>query len=436
MRVLVVGGGVAGPAVALATAQLGMEVTLVERREVLDPDEGSWITVAPNGLDALAELGVLERARRVGHPTRTNRMYGATGRHLGDVGLGVPLDDGTVALTMKRSALAALLAEAAVESGAELRLGVSSRGVGHGGPGDDGEGEGGRDDDGVSVQGSAVSAVSAVSVTLADGTTLWGDVLVGADGVRSRIRQELDPAAPAARYVGLTNFGGISAASPLAGELTPEAWHFVFGRRSFFGAHPLATGDVVWFVNVPRAAISHSERAATSDESWLAWLGGLVSEDAGPAAELVSSGRLELAGDNTHDLAHVPTWWTGSTVLVGDAAHAPSPSSGQGAAMALEDAVVLARCLARHERGELPASEGGPFAVYERARRRRVEAVVRAGARSSSAKIPGPVGRVVQESLLRMVFASGLAARSTNAITSHRLGPDAPVTPHQDRRAG
>ena len=360
-------------------------------------------------------------------------MYGATGRHLGDVGLGVPLHDGTVALTMKRSALAALLAEAAVESGAELRLGASCRGASHGGPGDDGAGEDGRNDDGGSVQGSAVSAVS---VTLADGTTLRGGVLVGADGVRSRIRQELDPAAPAARYVGLTNFGGISAASPLAGELTPEAWHFVVGRRSFFGAHPLPTGDVVWFVNVPRAAISRSERATTSDEGWLGWLGGLVSDDAGPAAELVSSGRLELAGDNTHDLAHVPTWWTGSTVLVGDAAHAPSPSSGQGAAMALEDAVVLARCLARHGRGELPASEGGPFAAYEQARRRRVEAVVRAGARSSSAKIPGPVGRVVQESLLRMVFTSGLAARSTKAITAHRLGPGSPVTRHPDRRAG
>ena len=420
MRVLVVGGGVAGPAVALSTAQLGMEVTLVERRPTLDPDEGSWITVAPNGLDALAELGVLERARQVGHPTRTNRMYGATGRHLGDVGLGVPLADGSVALTMKRSALAALLAQAAVEAGAQIRLGVSCQRV---------------SDEGFAGVGD-VEPGPGVSVALADGSSLRADVLVAADGVRSRVRRQLDAAAPAARYVGLTNFGGFSAASPLAGELTPQAWHFVFGRRAFFGAHPLPTGDVVWFVNVPRAEVSRSEREATSDAAWLTWLGELVSWDAGPASRLVSSGRLELAGDNTHDLAHVPTWWRGSTVLVGDAAHAPSPSSGQGAAMALEDAVVLGRCLARHARGGLPASDRGPLAAYEQARRRRVEAVVRAGARSSSAKIPGPVGRVVQESLLRVVFASGLAARSTNAITAHRLGPGSPLTPRPDRRPG
>ncbi len=390
MRVLVVGGGIAGSAVALAVANLGMQATLVERRGAHDPNEGSWITVAPNGLDALAALGVLDRARAIGHPTVTNRMYGATGRHLGDVSLGVPLEDGSVALTMKRSALAALLTQAAAEAGAELRFGTRCDAM---------------SDDGHSV-----------SFTLGDGSTLAGDVLVGADGVRSTVRTRLDAAAPTARYVGLTNFGGITPGSRLAAELTPQAWHFVFGRRCFFGAHPLSTGEVVWFANVPRAEITRAERTATSAERWLAWLGTLASEDAGPAAELLATGRLELAGDNTHDLAHVPTWWRGATVLIGDAAHAPSPSSGQGAAMALEDAVVLSRCLAQDPRRAL--------AAYEQKRRERVEAIVRAGARSSSAKIPGQVGRVVQEAMLRVVFASGLAARSTNAITAHRLAEE------------
>ena len=64
------------------------------------------------------------------------------------------------------------------------------------------------------------------------------------------------------------------------------------------------------------------------------------------------------------------------------------------------------------------------LAAYEQMRRERVEAIVRAGARSSSAKIPGRVGRVVQETLLRAVFASGLAARSTNAFTAHRLAAE------------
>jgi 2-polyprenyl-6-methoxyphenol hydroxylase-like FAD-dependent oxidoreductase len=110
----------------------------------------------------------------------------------------------------------------------------------------------------------------------------------------------------------------------------------------------------------------------------------------------------------------VPTWWRGRTVLVGDAAHAPSPSSGQGAAMALEDGVVLARSVAAH------GVDG--LAVYERARRERVEAIVKAGARSSSAKIPGRLGRVPLETMLSLVFRSGVAARSTDGFTAHRLG--------------
>ena len=124
MRLLVIGGGVAGPAVALAATRLGLDATVLERRPVLDPDEGSWITVAPNGLDALSVLGVLDDARAIGAPSRVNRMYGATGRHLGDVTLGVPLDDGSVALTMKRSALAAVLEDAARRRGADVRFGA------------------------------------------------------------------------------------------------------------------------------------------------------------------------------------------------------------------------------------------------------------------------------------------------------------------------
>ena len=397
MRVVIVGGGVAGPAVALAARRYGLEAVVLERRDEVDPDEGSYVTVGPNGLDALAELGVLDEVRGIGAPSRLNRMFGATGRLLGELSLGVPLADGTVALTMKRSALAALLGDAARAAGAEIRLGSEV----------------------VDVR----ERPDGVGVVLADGATVDGDVVVAADGVRSRLRALVDPAAPPARYVGLTNFGGITRAADARGlGLAPEAWHFVFGHRSFFGAHPLPNGDVVWFVNVPRPEIDRQERAATSDATWLAWLRDLVAADTGPAPALVGAGVLELAGDNTYDLPRVPTWSSGRTVLVGDAVHAPAPSSGQGAAMALEDAVVLAR--------ELAARGVDGFAAYEQARRSRVEKIVANGARSSSSKIPGPVGRRVQETLLRVVFHTVVTEKSTAWITGHRLERDpAPARP-------
>jgi 2-polyprenyl-6-methoxyphenol hydroxylase-like FAD-dependent oxidoreductase len=108
----------------------------------------------------------------------------------------------------------------------------------------------------------------------------------------------------------------------------------------------------------------------------------------GPAAELITVGALELAADNTYDLPRVPAWRRGPMVVVGDAAHAPSPSSGQGASMSLEDAVVLAGSLRR-----APSVAAGS-ATYEARRRTRVERIVRYGARSSSTKTSGPMAAV------------------------------------------
>jgi 2-polyprenyl-6-methoxyphenol hydroxylase-like FAD-dependent oxidoreductase len=400
MKALVVGGGIAGPAAALALAKAGIEPLVLERRPVVDPDAGSWFTVAPNGLDALEAIDALPAVRDQGVPSRANVMYGATGHRLGKVSLGRPLDNGLVALTMKRSSMAARLEREAERRGIVVRRG--------------------------SEVSQVTDAGDQVEATLSDGTVLRADLLVGADGVHSRVRQAIDAQAPAARYVGLTNFGGITRNTPIAGELEPEAWHFIFGSQAFFGAHPTPAGDVVWFVNVPEPEITRERRRDTTEEEWASRLLSLVQDDAGPAAELVRTGRLELAGDNTYDLGHVPTWFSGRMVIIGDAAHAPSPSSGQGASMALEDAVVLAQALRDHaedDHADVPAA----FAAYEKARRERVEKIVAAGARSSSSKIPGPVGRRFQALMLRFAFRYMVTDRSIAWINDHRIRWEDPV---------
>jgi 2-polyprenyl-6-methoxyphenol hydroxylase-like FAD-dependent oxidoreductase len=395
MKAVIVGGGVAGPAVSLALDRVGIESVVLERRPTSDPDAGSYLTLSPNGLDALDIVGALHLAEEAGFRSRANTMYGATGRLLGKISLGHPLANGTTALTMKRSRLAVLLAEEAQRRGVTVK----------------------HDARVVSVRGDAAG----VSTQLEDGTVVEGDVLIGADGVHSLVRRTIDPATPAGRYVGLTNFGGITRSTPIARELAPGAWHFVFGSRAFFGAHPTPGGDVVWFLNVPRPEISRDERASTSDEQWRRRLLDLVSGDAGPAADLVAEGEVELAGDNTYDLPTVPTWSRDGMVVIGDAAHAPAPSSGQGASMALEDGVVLAKALRDGH------DVAGALAAYERERRPRVERIVRAGARSSSSKIPGPVGRKVQEAVLKLVFGHLVTEKSTAWMSGHRIDWEAPL---------
>jgi 2-polyprenyl-6-methoxyphenol hydroxylase-like FAD-dependent oxidoreductase len=304
--------------------------------------------------------------------------------------LGAPLADGTPALTMKRSRLAVALADEAVRRGIRVDFGRRLRSI---------ESDGG-----------------SIRARFEDGSTERGNLLIGADGVHSIVRRTIDPSAPGGRYVGLTNFGGITTAGLVpAVELEPESWQFTFGRRAFFGAHRTPDGDVVWFVNAPRAEIGREERATTSAEAWQRWLAGLFEEDAGPAAALIRAGRLELAADNTYDLGHVPVWHRDRMIVIGDAAHAPAPSSGQGASMAMEDGVLLAMAL--RDQPDIDRA----FAAYETARRERVERIVAQGARSSSSKTPGRFGSLFRDAFMRVAFRYLITERSLAWMYDHRI---------------
>jgi 2-polyprenyl-6-methoxyphenol hydroxylase-like FAD-dependent oxidoreductase len=253
-----------------------------------------------------------------------------------------------------------------------------------------------------------------------DGGRASGDLLVGADGVHSATRRLLDPAAPGGRYVGLVNFGGYTPGGAGTGE--PGGWRMIFGRRAFFGYVDDPHGGTVWFANVPRPPVTPAERAATTEAQWRRQLVELFTGDHGPAADLIAAGTLELAGDNTHDLPSVPTWHRGPMVIVGDAAHAPSPTAGQGASMAAEDGVVLAQCLR-----DLPSIPEA-LAAYEGRRRARVERIVAYGARTGSTKTPGPLGRVLRDLALPLVFRFLVTERSLAWVYDHHIDWGTPVT--------
>jgi 2-polyprenyl-6-methoxyphenol hydroxylase-like FAD-dependent oxidoreductase len=394
MKALIIGGGVAGPVTAMALQRAGIEAAVYEAHVPADGEAGSYLTVATNGLDALAAIGADGPVLAAGFPTPTNVLVSTTGRRLGAVSNGGILPDGTVSHTIKRARLYRALHDEA-----------AARGI--------------RVEHGRRLVGAEPAPGGGVTAAFADGGTATGDLLVGADGVHSVTRRLLDPAAPESRYVGLVNFGGYTPGAD--DRVEPGAWHMIFGRRAFFGYVADPAGGTVWFANVPRPAVTPAERAATSADQWRGRLVELFSGDAGPAARLIEAGELELAADNTHDLRTVPTWHRGPMVIVGDAAHAPSPTSGQGASMAAEDGVVLAQCLR-----DLP-SVPEALAAYERRRRARVERIVAQGARTSSAKTPGRIGRVVRDLALPLVFKLLVTDRSMAWIYGHHIDWDARV---------
>ena len=388
MHVLIAGGGIAGSVTAMALQRAGIEATIFESHPRTDVDVGSYFTVSPNGLDALDAIGALGLVKQHGVPTRQNILLDTNGRPLGTAGLGTPLPDGTIAQTMKRATLTRVLLDEAIRRGIRVEFGRR-------------------------LVGAGADTSGAVTATFDDGSRKSGDLLVGADGIHSAVRGIIDPSAPSGRFVGLTNFGGVTRGANL--DIESDAWHMIFGRRAFFGYIAGSNRDVVWFVNWPRDPIERDERTSTSNAAWKEQLTELFRDDRGPAIDLIWAGELELAADNTYDLGHVPVWYRGPIVIIGDAAHAPSPTSGQGASMAAEDGVILAKALR-----DLPSIPHA-LAAYEKERRPRVEKIVAFGARGSSAKVPGGAGRVARDALLRLVFRFLVTERSMAWQFGHRV---------------
>ena len=156
---------------------------------------------------------------------------------------------------------------------------------------------------------------------------------------------------------------------PRVGHRTdPDTQHFVFGRRSFFGYLVRADGDTWWFANITR---SEPEGAGTTtSEQWLELLRKLHADDPPPVPQILAGQVGGLRAYPIYDLVHVPHWSRGRVVAIGDAVHGTSPSIGQGASLALEDAMVLARCLRD------AADYGEAFGLYQRLRQPRAERMV------------------------------------------------------------
>ncbi|WP_052668533.1 FAD-dependent monooxygenase [Nitriliruptor alkaliphilus] len=403
-KAIIIGGGIAGPTTAIALQRAGIEAVVHEAYPGPADDVGSVLTIATNGLDALRAIDLHEVAPAVGFPTASNVLLDHRGRRLGEVSNGGRLPDGTVAHTVERSRLHGVLHQAALDRGIPVRFGQR-------------------------LVAAEPRSGGGVVARFADGTSTTGDVLIGADGVHSTVRGLIDPAAPAPRYAGLLNFGGHTPGPGPEGAAV-GTWYMIFGRRAFFGYVVAPKGGTAWFANLPRHRTTAAERTDTSAASWSRHLLEVFAEDRGPATDLIQRGQLTFAGANTYDLPSVPTWRRGPMVIIGDAAHAPAPSSGQGASMAAEDAVVLAQCLRDHPDVTVA------LAAFEALRRDRVERVVAHGARTSSSKTPGPVGRALRGLLLPLVFRFLVTDRSMAWLYDHHLEWDRSVRQDDVRSVG
>jgi 2-polyprenyl-6-methoxyphenol hydroxylase-like FAD-dependent oxidoreductase len=310
LRVVIVGAGIGGLAVAVALRRAGAQVEVYEKARAL-ARVGAGLQLAPNATSALRGLKLLPQVRAIA--TRPESWCSFSGED-GTLTLRLPLGDevesrfGSPYLHVHRSDLHSVLLDAA----GDVRLGQCAVGVEQHG--------------------------ADVTVEFADGSAVTADLVIGADGVHSTVRELMFGAMPA-RFSGLVAYRGIVPADRLPDiPLISAKW---WGPDRHLVHYWVSQGRELNFVApVPEPT--------WTEESWAAEgkVGDLIDALSGFAAvRRVAGAAATLMRSALYDRDPLPRWGEGRMTLLGDACHPMLPFMAQGAGMALEDAVVLARCL-------------------------------------------------------------------------------------------
>ena len=373
-NVIVVGGGIGGLTAALALRRDGHDVIVLERRPT-SKEAGAGISLWPNAMRILRELGVGEALESAAISDGRATIRTPRGRRLSVTDMdeirrryAAPL------AVVHRSHLLAVLRDAVGESA--LRLGVTCTGV---------------------VQDDRVACAQ-----LADGSQVEGEVVVAADGVGSRLRDALIENG-AEHASGFVAWRAVVPADEVDVEaVAGEAW----GRGELFGAAALTGARLYWFAS---ARAPESADGSEADERELLLERFASWHDPIPAI-IQATAPHAIIRTPLRELAPLPSWTSGGVALLGDAAHAMLPNLGQGGCQAIEDAAALARSL------RTGAKVSDALRAYEHSRKPRADDVARQSRRMSAvAHLRNPAATTVRNLAMRAAPA-GATLRRLDAL--------------------
>lgn len=312
-KILIIGGGIAGMCAAIQLRKTGAQVDLVE----IDPHwrvYGAGITLSGPTLRAFSEIGVIDAIMERGWCADGVDICTAEGHKIGELPtprVGRPDVPGGGGIL--RPMLARILRHHTLASGTAVRCGTSFSAV---------------ESDGTGVR-----------VSFTDGREQRYDLVVGADGLMSKVREALFTDAPKPKYTGQ---GSWRAVVPRPPEITRAA--MFMGPNIKAGVNPISKDEMYLFVTEPR------DTPDFIDESqWPETLRGLLAAFGGPVGHIRDNlnAQSRIVYRPFFALLMPQPWHRGRVVLIGDAVHATTPHLASGAGIGVEDAIVLTQELER-----------------------------------------------------------------------------------------
>lgn len=310
MRVVILGAGIAGSAAALTLRSLGFEVGVYERRSAPEASSralGAGVVCWPNATFVLRSLGLLDAVTQRGHRICEMRRVSADGLPLGSLST-ARVDEvmGFPSVAVSRADLHELLLDGAQRAGARLHFGTGASEI--------------LDDPG-----------GASRVQLSDGTAVRADLILGADGRMRSVARAYVGGDATPRSCGFTNWLGTvqMPSATFESGVVVDAW----GIGARFGVVPLSNTRAYWAAGL--VGRGHPDWRARF-EDWPSPVSSLL--------RVCDEAQVREIEVFDHD--PLPCWHRRNVLLLGDAAHAASPTSGQGVGQALEDVWHLHRILA------------------------------------------------------------------------------------------
>ena len=406
-KALIIGAGIAGPITAILLGRMGIEAQVYEAWPY-STGLGGGLQIAPNGMHVLAEAGLASELIRRGSICKSIDFYSQSGARLGSVNRNMTERFGQPSVSMRRAVLNEAVIEKAWSSYVELYFEKRL----------------------VRIEDRPDQPIVA---HFADGSCAEGDFLIGADGVHSTVRDHVVTDAPKPFDTGLVGFGGFVPRSLLEAAGAGPSLAMTFGRSGFFGygycSSEPAHGAMCWSTQ-PANDIDAGTFRAMDQAALRQHLRRFHAGWHDPIPQLIDA-LDEIIVTATLDVATLPTWSRGRTLLIGDAAHATSPHAGQGASIALEDAYRLVRAL--HDEPDT----GIAFQNFESERRPRAEQIVALARRNGNQKREfSPTGAWIRDRMIKVMMP--FTARSWDWIYGYDVG--AVTTPprmsgQHDRRA-